>query len=61
MKKVIKSSDSLNSNILSPTEEIPSNSRWGFFRYLTGMAAVTSTVSPTEEFTSIFFRISSTI
>ena len=52
MKTVIKSSDSLDSNILSQTEEFPSNSRWGFFRYLTGMTLITSTLSPTEEFTS---------
>jgi hypothetical protein len=61
MKNVIKSSDSLDSNILSPTEEFPSNSRWGFFRYLTGMAPVTSTLSTTEEFRSHFWSNFSTI
>lgn len=55
MKNVIKSSERLDSYILSPTEEFPSNSRWGFFHYLTGMTPVTSTLSLTEEFTSNFW------
>jgi len=54
-KNVIKSSERLDSCILSPTEAFPSNYRSGFFRYLTGMIRVTSTLSPTEEFKSNFW------
>jgi hypothetical protein len=54
-KNVIKSSERLDSCMLSPTEAFSSNSRSGFFRCLTGLTPDTSTLSPTEEFTSNFW------